>query len=317
MKRKREGEKLFVDGKQCWNKFVITTDKDSKLKDFLIDELNFSVRSISKMKRDKNIFVNGENRKPTGYITKGDLVEIIIDEEGSDFLSQDLKVEYLYEDFDLLIANKPPFMVVHPTKSHYEGTLANDVKHHIGKVNENYKIRFANRLDMNTSGIVVIAKNAYSHHKISCEMSENNTEKIYIAVVEGIVPNDSGTIDLPIYRDSEENITRCVDYRGQRSITHYEVLERMKEATVLRLKLETGRTHQIRVHLSHIGHGIYGDELYGKVDETLINRQALHAYKMSITQPRLNTRVSIISPIPNDILELIQKLGGTSDFLNL
>lgn len=303
---------MFIEGKQEWNKFMIEVEEEMKLKDFLLDVMEFSTRSVSKMKREKLLFVNGEFQKPSITIRKGDIIEIPIDEEMSDFLSQDLGVELLYEDFDILLMNKPAFMVVHPTKSHFDGTLANHVINYIEKSKESYKIRFVNRLDMNTSGIVVLAKNAYAHHILSKDMGDNLVKKEYIAIVDGVMEDDEGTIDLPIMRESMESILRVVDEKGQRSITHYRVIERMNNATVVGLLLETGRTHQIRVHLSSIGHGIIGDELYGKVDESLINRQALHACRISLNQPRMKNRIEIKSQLPDDMKLLIEKLGGKS-----
>lgn len=299
---------MFVKDRQVWNRFVIEAEYDTSIKDFLIDELGFSVRSISKMKRDKNIKLNGKVCKPTVTVHKGDIIEIDIVEEESNFESQDLNVPCLYNDFDLMVMDKPAFMVVHPTKSHFEGTLANATTFCCEGRGENPRIRFVNRLDMNTSGIVIVAKNAYAHHKLSQDMSNNDVDKYYIAVVDGIMESDEGTIDLPIYRETEDSITRCVDERGQRSITHYKVVERLANNTVVMLKLETGRTHQIRVHLSHLGHGIIGDELYGLVDENLIKRQALHAYKIGFNQPRMGNRIEVESELPLEIKELIEKL---------
>ena len=206
------------------------------------------------------------------------------------------------------MVNKPPFMVVHPTKSHCDNTVANGVTYYINEKKENVKIRFVNRLDMNTSGLVIVAKNAYAHHALSNDMSLDNVEKVYIAVVKGVVKKDSGTINLPIFRPSEDSIKRVVDDKGQASITHYEVLERLNDATVLKLRLETGRTHQIRVHLSHIGYGIIGDELYGYVDENLINRQALHAYSLKFKQPRTKENLEFKADLPEDMKNLIEKL---------
>src|SRR5699024_9216729 len=142
-------------------------------------------------------------------------------------------------------------MVVHPTKSHFDNTIANGITYYIKKKNENVKVRFVNRLDMNTSGLVIVAKNAYAHHTISVDMGNDDDEKKYITVVKGIVKNDEGNINKPIYRPTVDSVKRVVDERGQPSITHYKVLESLNDATVLEVKLETGRTHQIRVHMSH------------------------------------------------------------------
>lgn len=299
---------MFKKEGQKYNLISYTNDEDLTLKEVLLDKLNFSVRSLSKMKREQSVLVNGEFKKPSAKIKKGDLIEVKIEEDMANFEPQDLNLEVLYDDFDLIMVNKPPFMVVHPTKSHYDKTIANAVTDYIIKNNEKVKIRFVNRLDMNTSGLVIVAKNAYAHHTLSQDMSEDKVEKTYITVVKGLVLDNEGTINKPIYRQTEDSIKRVIDERGQASVTRYKVLERLNDATVLEVKLETGRTHQIRVHMESIGHGIIGDELYGHVDEDLINRQALHAYSLELEQPRTKEKLSFKADLPNDIKDLIEKL---------
>ena len=299
---------MFKKENQRYDLITYISEEEMTLKEILLVKLNFSVRSLSKMKREQTVLVNKEFKKPSTKIKKGDLIEVKIDEEMANFMPQDLKLDILYDDFDLIMVNKPPFMVVHPTKSHCDNTVANGVTYYINEKKENVKIRFVNRLDMNTSGLVIVAKNAYAHHALSNDMSLDNVEKVYIAVVKGVVKKDSGTINLPIFRPSEDSIKRVVDDKGQASITHYEVLERLNDATVLKLRLETGRTHQIRVHLSHIGYGIIGDELYGYVDENLINRQALHAYSLKFKQPRTKENLEFKADLPEDMKNLIEKL---------
>lgn len=286
----------------------INEDENLTLKEVLLDKLNFSVRSLSKMKRYKTVKVNNKYIRPGDKINKGDLIEVKIEEDMADFKPQDLKLPILYDDFDIIMVNKPPFMVVHPTKSHFENTIANGVTHYVVEKSENVKIRFVNRLDMNTSGLVIVAKNPYAQFVLSSDMKEDKVEKMYIAVVKGVVKEDFGTINEPIYRPTDDSIKRIVHEEGQPSVTHFEVVERLKDATVLKLKLETGRTHQIRVHLNHIGHGIIGDELYGYVDENLINRQALHAFSLKFKQPRTREDLEFKAPLPNDMEELIEKL---------
>ena len=286
----------------------INEDENLTLKEVLLDKLNFSVRSLSKMKRYKTVKVNNEYIKPSEKIKKGDLIEVKIEEDMADFKPQNLDLPILYDDFDIIMVNKPPFMVVHPTKSHYENTIANGVTHYIMEKNEKVKVRFVNRLDMNTSGLVIVAKNPYAQFVLSSDMKEDKVEKMYIAVVKGVVKEDSGTINEPIYRPTDDSVKRIVHKDGQPSVTHFEVVERLKNATVLKLKLETGRTHQIRVHLNHIGHGIIGDELYGHVDEILINRQALHAFSLRFKQPRTREDLEFKAPLPRDMEELIEKL---------
>ncbi|MEF9991745.1 MAG: RluA family pseudouridine synthase [Romboutsia sp.] len=299
---------MFKKEGQKYNLISYIAEEDLTLKEILLDKLNFSVRSLSKMKREQSVLVNGEFKKPSVKIKEGDLIEVKIEEEIASFESQELNLEILYDDFDLIMVNKPPFMVVHPTKSHYNNTIANGVTNYILGKNESIKIRFVNRLDMNTSGLLIVAKNAYAHHILSTDMSEDKVEKKYITVVKGIVENDEGTINQPIYRQEEDSIKRVIDERGQSSVTHYKVIERLNNATVLEVKLETGRTHQIRVHMEYIGHGIIGDELYGYEDTSLIDRQALHAYSLIFEQPRTKERLEFKANLPKDIEELIEKL---------
>lgn len=299
---------MFKKENQKYNLISYTSNEDSTLKQILLDKLNFSVRSLSKMKREETVLVNKEFKKPSTKIKIGDLIEVKIEEDMANFEPQDLKLEVLYDDFDIIMVNKPPFMVVHPTKSHNNNTIANGITDYIIKKDEKIKVRFVNRLDMNTSGLVIIAKNAYAHHILSKDMSDDKVQKKYITVVKGIVKDDKGTINQPIYRQTEDSIKRVVDERGQASVTHYKVLERLNDATVLEIKLETGRTHQIRVHMEYVGHGIIGDELYGYVDGNLINRQALHAYSLDFDQPRTKEKLEFVAKLPMDIEELIEKL---------
>ena len=299
---------MFKKESQKYNLISYTSEENLTLKEVLLDKLNFSVRSLAKMKREQTVLINGQFKKPSTNIVKGDLIEVKIDEDMANFEPQDLNLDIIYDDFDIIMVNKPPFMVVHPTKSHFDRTIANGVTDYILKKNEKVKVRFVNRLDMNTSGLVIVAKNAYAHHVLSKDMSNDKVSKKYITVVKGIVKDDEGTINQPIYRPTEDSIKRVVDERGQASVTHYKVLERLNDATVLEVKLETGRTHQIRVHMNYIGHGIIGDELYGYVDETLINRQALHAYSLEFMQPRTKEVLEFKADIPHDMKELIDKL---------
>lgn len=299
---------MFKKENQRYNIISYTNEEEMTLKEVLLDKLNFSVRSLSKMKREKSVLVNGVYKKPSIKVYCGDLIEVQIEEEKARFEPQDLNLQIIYDDFDIIMVNKPPFVVVHPTKSHYDKTIANGISYYIDSKKENIKIRFVNRLDMNTSGLVIVAKNAYAHHTLSIAMSENKVKKTYITVVDGIIEEDEGTINEPIYRQTEDSIKRVIDKRGQASVTHYKVVERLKNATVLEVSLETGRTHQIRVHMAHIGHGIIGDELYGCVDEKLIDRQALHAYELEFEQPRTKEKLKFKADIPKDMQELISKL---------
>ncbi|WP_333473031.1 RluA family pseudouridine synthase [Crassaminicella thermophila] len=278
------------------------------LKEILYDKMRLSSRLVRKLKRKKGILVN-ENRIPFhAVLRKGDFVKVIMEEESNQFEPEDIPIEVVYEDVDLLIVNKEPGIVVHPTKGHPTGTMANAIVFYMQEKKENFKIRFVNRLDRDTSGLIIIAKNPFAQQELSKQMQENLVEKIYLAVVKGRIKEDRGTICAPIGREEPESIKRKVYEGGQPSVTHYEVINRFEEATVVRVKLETGRTHQIRVHMTHIGHPLIGDELYGSVDEKLIKRQALHAETLTFYQPRTNERIEVKASVPKDIEELIEKL---------
>ena len=171
---------MFKKESQKYNLISYTSEENLTLKEVLLDKLNFSVRSLAKMKREQTVLVNGQFKKPSTNIVKGDLIEVKIDEDMANFEPQHLNLDIIYDDFDIIMVNKPPFMVVHPTKSHFDKTIANGVTDYIIKKNEKVKVRFVNRLDMNTSGLVIVAKNAYAHHVLSKDMSNDKVSKKYI-----------------------------------------------------------------------------------------------------------------------------------------
>lgn len=282
----------------------------AKIRDYLKYEENLSSRFIKSAAIDKRMWVNGEKVKLNHKLECGDIIKINIEkEESQDINGEDLNIQVVYEDDDLLIVNKPPFMVVHPTKSHQSGTLANGVIYHFRKNNDNSIVRLVSRLDRDTSGLIMIAKNQFSHMNLAKSMEKNLIKKSYMAIVHGNMEKAEGTIDLPIGRLAEETIKRGVVSDGQRSITHYHTVEKFKDAALLQLVLETGRTHQIRVHLSHVGKPIYGDTLYGTEDDSsLIERQALHAYGLSVPHPRTGEILEFSCEIPSDMKELMEKL---------
>lgn len=280
-----------------------------KLTEVLYDKMKLSGRLTRKLKRNKAIFVNDNNISLGSNMRRGDVVRVVMEDEANKFEPQDIPISVEYEDMDLVIINKQPNIVVHPTKGHPDNTIANGLVTFIQKTGQSFKIRFINRLDRDTSGLLMIAKNPFAQQELSNQMQRNMVEKKYLAVVEGIVEKDKGTIDAPIGRAESDSIHRIVIESGQRSITHYEVLERYSNASLVRLTLETGRTHQIRVHMKHIGHSLIGDELYGQVDKELINRQALHAETLRFFQPRTGEEKFVKSEIPEDMKNLIAKLS--------
>ncbi|HSN65471.1 MAG TPA: RluA family pseudouridine synthase [Fusibacter sp.] len=286
---------------------VEAQDAGLKIIDVLATSMNISSRLIRKCKNNNNIWLNKKSGSVNRIVQSGDIISMMLDHDENTFEPNAINVSVLYEDGDILVVDKPPFLVVHPTKGHPEGTLANALSHHQYQIGQNYKIRFINRLDRDTSGIVLIAKNAFAQQIVSEQMQANEVDKFYLAIVEGEMKDDKGTINLPIDREAELDIKRIVIETGLASITHYEVLERFKGFTYIKISLETGRTHQIRVHLSHIGHAILGDHLYGQKSD-LIDRQALHCQVMSFKPPREKDKVSVVCNLPDDIENVLAKL---------
>ncbi|HAR84836.1 MAG TPA: RluA family pseudouridine synthase [Clostridium sp.] len=284
--------------------------QDVKIRDYMKENLNLSGRFIRGSAMDRRLRVNGKEVKLNYKLQEDDVIEVTVNaEESQNIEGEDLNIKVIYEDDDLLIVDKPPFMVVHPTKSHPMGTLANGVIHHFRSNNDNSIVRLVSRLDRDTSGLIMIAKNQFSHMNLAKSMEKNLIKKSYLAITHGNLENQEGTIDLPIGRPTDETIKRAVLEDGQKSITHYKVKESYKEGTLVELVLETGRTHQIRVHLSYVGCPIYGEQLYSDFnDEELISRQALHAYALTLPHPRSGEILNFESALPEDMTKLIHNL---------
>lgn len=293
--------------KECEKNIIFKVEnKDQSVEEFLLGQ-GISSRLFRRVYREKNIFVNGVFRNKSKILNIGDVVSLVIEDEVNNTLAQDISLDIIYEDMDILALNKQPYIVVHPTKSHQDNTISNGIAYYFRKMNLNRKIRLVNRLDMDTSGILLVAKSSFAHQQIALQFEKNQVEKRYMAVVSGVVKKDKDTIDLPIGREEEKSIRKIVNYEGQNALTGYQVIERYKNATLLDIELFTGRSHQIRVHLNHIGHPIIGDTLYYKSSK-YIDRQALHAYYLKLKQPRTKKELELKTNLPGDIKELIEKL---------
>lgn len=270
--------------------------------------LNISTRLCRKLMRGGYITINGERAINSDILKRGDIVDILLEtNDTQDVEPVDIPIDIIYEDMDLLIVNKPPFMVVHPTKSHQLDTLANGVTNYFKNTKQRCIVRLVNRLDRDTSGLVIIAKSQYAHQQMAKKLQENMIKKFYIAIVEGEITG-GGTIDLPIDRPSEDSMKREVIAGGQRAVTHYEAIASSKDMSALLIRLETGKTHQIRVHMSAIGHPIIGDTLYGR-ESPSINRQALHAFRLKFKSIRGEEEMTIESPIPSDMQKLLDSIS--------
>ena len=291
---------------QRYDQLVWQCKEENKLKSELLDKMNISVRMLCSIKKEKSVTVNGKYVPMHTMVCGGDIIKIELPHESNEYEAQQMGIEVLYEDFDLLVVEKPFGMVVHPTRNHLENTMLNALKYYFDENGIKSKVRFVNRLDRDTSGILIVAKNAYAHSVLTKDTSMWEMHKKYIAVVEGQL-DESGTIRLPIIK-SEDGIRRMVDENGQECVTHYRTIKSNERASFVELELETGRTHQIRVHMSAMGHPIFGDELYGG-NMDFIERQALHCIELGFYSPRLEKEIRVKTKLHDDITELLMKLG--------
>ncbi|HAE62150.1 MAG TPA: RluA family pseudouridine synthase [Eubacteriaceae bacterium] len=290
------------------NTFVYINKEELILKDYLSTVKGYSSRLLRFIKREGIILVNQKPARMDKALTPGDIIIVKMPIEEIDAPAQKLDLDIIYEDLDLIVVSKKPLMVTHPTRSHQENNLANGIAYHFNKNRVKAKIRFVNRLDRDTTGLVVIAKSKFAHQHLQSQMKEGLIKKTYFAVVHGCISNKKGTIDLPIGRLSEETFERCVMEEGKRSITRYEVLKSDGAYSLVKLELETGRTHQIRVHMKAIGHPLAGDPLYNPENEDSIKRQALHSGEMEFMQPRSGEKIKVSADIPEDMRILCEQI---------
>lgn len=289
---------------------ITTEDENLKIKEILRRRLGFSSRLLRQIKVRGSVELSGAAAKLYEKGAAGDVIVAELPEETSGFTPQRIKISVLYEDDDLLIINKQPGHVVHPTKGHVDHTIANGIMQYMLDTEQSFKIRFINRLDMDTSGVLLIGKNSHCQDDFARQAAENRVEKKYIAVVRGIPEPDSGTVDAPIGLAAADHVRRQVCEDGYPSVTKYRVLERYEKGySVVELQLLTGRTHQIRVHMAYLGHPVVGDILYGKPEDLLIERQALHAASLAFSHPVSGKAMRVEAPLPDDMRRLLEKLG--------
>ena len=270
---------------------------------------------VQKLIEQKNIKVNGKETKHSYKLKLNDEIEIFVPEAKEiNLKAQDIPLNVIYEDNDIIVINKPKGMVVHPANGNPDGTLVNAVmnkcKDSLSGIGGEIRPGIVHRLDKDTSGAIIVAKNDKAHIALSEQLKNHEVKKTYLALVRGIIKENEATINMPIARSKKDRKKMDVDKDGKEAITHFKVLERYKNKyTLLQINLETGRTHQIRVHLSHIGYPIIGDEVYsnGK-NEWNVSGQCLHAWKLEFKHPITGKKISLEAEIPEYLKNIIKEL---------
>lgn len=285
----------------------INSSKYSNVKEVLKAEFSMSDRLLLKLKKLDKIYLNCNVTSVNHPVLENDLIECYLDyeEDNSNIVPTEMPLNIIYEDEAYIVVNKPAGIPVHPSMYHYTDSLSNGIAFYFNQIGLKKKIRPVNRLDKDTSGIVIFAKNEYIQECLVRQMKSKEFIKKYIAVVTGSLDNLEGTINAPIARKEGSIIERCVSETGDIAITHYKVLKRKPNFDIVECILETGRTHQIRVHFAYLGHSLLGDTLYG-TSSNLINRQALHAYEVEFTHPLSKKKVKYITTVPEDLNKLME-----------
>lgn len=276
-----------------------------RIDNYLSDKLDISRSKVQKLIKDGNVLVNGQSVNVSYKVKIGDVIEYSLDlNEDTDITPEDIPIDIVYEDDDLLVINKASGMVVHPAPGHYTGTLVNALLYRFNlNSGEANRPGIVHRLDKDTSGLMLVAKNEFIHEKLSEMIGKKDVERKYLAIVDGLIKHDTGTIDAPIGRDTNNRQKMAVtDVNGKDSITHFKVLERFDNNTFIECILETGRTHQIRVHMNYIGYPINNDPLYGRGKATEFG-QMLHSYSIKFNHPRTGKELSFRVDPPKEFMD--------------
>lgn len=295
---------------------VLESQAGIRIDKFLSDELPELSRSyIQKLIKDELITVNEKTVKANYKLDTGDLVVVEQPElKEPDILAEDIPLEILYEDSDLLIVNKPKGMVVHPSAGHYSGTLVNALMYYckddLSGINGVMRPGIVHRIDMDTTGSLLVCKNDFTHQHIAGQLKEHSIKRIYHAIVHGVIKEEDGTIDAPIGRHPIERKKMSINHKnGKEAITHYKVIQRFQNYTYIQCQLETGRTHQIRVHMASIRHPLLGDTVYGPSKCPFqLQGQTLHAKTIGIVHPRTGEYIEVDAPLPEYFSSLLKRL---------
>lgn len=283
-------------------------EKATTVEAYLKETLRYSGRNIQKLTRLKGIFVNRKPAYLKRNLKENDVLRVL-ELTDSDYgaAPEPGKLDILYEDESVIVLDKPPFKLVHPAGNTASGTLANHLAHYFQQNNLLCTIRPLHRLDRDTSGCVVFAKTSGAQAHLADQLARGELKRVYLAAAEGKLQPPEGEIRLPIAKDPGAPNRRIIRADGDRAVTRYETLSQAQSISLLKLVLETGRTHQIRVHLAGVGHPVVGDKMYG-ARSPRINRQALHAAEVSFNHPKTNERVVVAAPLPSDIASLVSEI---------
>lgn len=299
-------------------KYIVKNESQGKRLDKYVTEQNTEITrtAVQRLIDEKNILVNGKEQKASYKVNENDVVEVEIPEPKKiEIKAEDIPIEVIYEDSDIIVVNKPKGMVVHPGNGNVDGTLVNAImakcEGSLSGIGGEIRPGIVHRIDKDTSGLLIVAKNDKAHVNLSEQIKEHKVKKTYIALVRGVVKENEATIDMPIGRSKTDRKKMAVCKDGKNAVTHIKVLKRWEHYTLLQVNIETGRTHQIRVHLSYIGYPIIGDYTYsnGKNEFGVVG-QCLHAQKLEFKHPITNKIMELEAPLPEYFQEIIQKLDN-------
>lgn len=290
----------------------IETDENKRIDSYLIEKLNLSRSKIQTMIKNKQILVNNKGTKNSYILKNGDIItsEEYVEEEMK-AVPEKIDLDIVYEDEDVIVVNKKNGMVVHPAVGNKYGTLVNGLLYHskLSDINGEFRPGIVHRIDAYTTGLLVIAKNNEAHLSLAKQLEEKTTTRKYIALVHGVVNTDTGTINAPIGRDVNDRKKMAVtDVNAKNAVTHFKVLERYKNTTLIELQLETGRTHQIRVHMNYIGYPVVNDPVYGKRKLFDNTGQCLHAKTLGFIHPRTGKYMEFTSELPECFINILNQV---------
>ncbi|MGN1024145.1 MAG: RluA family pseudouridine synthase [Lachnospiraceae bacterium] len=299
------------------NEFVVEPEFEGERLDKVLPKVieGYSRSYLSSLLRDGEVLLNGVKVRPSAKVKEGDHVFFTIPEKiVPDILPENIPLDILYEDADVLVVNKPKGMVVHPAPGHYSGTLVNAVMYHCGDslsgINGVLRPGIVHRIDRDTTGSVIICKNDAAHQSIAAQLKDHTITRRYLAICRGVLSEEELTVDAPLGRDPKDRKKMAVVPGGKHAVTHVKVLQRYRDATYIECRLETGRTHQIRVHLAHLGHPLLGDTVYGgaKNNPYHLEGQCLHAWILGFVHPTTGEYIETKAPLPAYFQRLLDTL---------